>query len=142
MLKIFRYKKVIGFTTLISIFLLNCPLSPARAVMITTEYVIHQDCEHVSDRARVRAFLGRTDVMAQMQTYGISYEEALSRADSLTYGEIASIAGMMDQIPVGAGGTYSLDGSLLSFIGIALYAIFAAIVIYFSFTIEKEEKPK
>ena len=142
MLKIFRYRKIIGFTTLISIFLLNCPLSPARAVMITTEYVIHQDCEKLSDRARARAFLGRTDVMAQMQAYGISYEEALSRADSLTDSEIASIAGMMDQIPVGAGGTYSADGSLLSFIGMALYAIFAAIVLYFSLTTEKEEKPK
>jgi hypothetical protein len=109
--------------------------------MITTEYVIQQDSEQLSDRSRVRAFLGRADMMAQMQAYGISHEEALSRADSLTDSEIASIAGKMDQIPVGAGGTYSLDGSLLSFIGMALFAIFAAILLYFSFTIEKEKKP-
>ena len=141
MQKIFRCRKFIGFTLLISIFLLNCPLSSARAVMMTTEYVIHQDFEQLSDRARVRAFLARTDVMAQMQAYGISYEEALSRVDSLTDSEIALIAGKMDQIPAGAAGTYSADGSLLSFIGMALYAIFAAIVLYFAFSNEKEEKP-
>ena len=141
MQKIFRYRKSISFVALVSIFLLNCPLSPAQAVMITTEYILHQDSEQISDRARVKAFLGRTDVMAQMQAFGISYEEALSRADSLTDCEIASVAAMMDQIPVGAGGTFTADGSLLSFIGMALYAIFAAIVIYFAFYTEKEEKP-
>ena len=142
MRKIFRYRKFIGFTTLMSIFLLHCAPSPAQAVMITTENVLHQDSEKLTDRERVRAFLARADVMAQMQAYGISNEEALSRVDSLTDSEIASIAGMMDQIPVGAGSAYSADGSLLSFIGIALYAIFAAIVLYFAFTNEKEEKPE
>ena len=139
MRKLLRYRKFIGFTTLISIFLLNCALPTAQAVMIATENILHQDSEQLTDRERVRAFLGRADVMAQMQAYGISYEEALSRVDSLTDSEIASIAGMMDQIPAGAGGAYSADGSLISFIGIALYAIFAAIVLYFAFTDEKEE---
>jgi len=124
-------------------FLLNFPLSPARAVMITTEYVIHQDSEQLSDRARLRAFLGRADVMAQIQACGISHEEALSRVDSLTDREIASIAGKMDEIPAVAGGSnFELDGSLLSIIGIAIYAIVMAIAIYFSRTMEKEEKPE
>ena len=140
MQKIFRYRKSIGITVLISIFLLNFPLSPARAVMITTEYAIHQDSEQLSDRARLRAFLGRADVMAQMQAYGISHEEALSRVDSLTDREIASIAGKMDQIPVGAGGNYEFDGSLLAIIGLLLYTIVFAIVFYFSRTMEPEEK--
>ena len=142
MQKIFWYRKFIGITVLISIFLLNFPLFPARAVMITTEYAIYQDSEQLSDRARLRAFLGRADVMAQMQAYGISHEEALSRVDSLTDREIASIAGKMDQIPVIAGGTYEFDGSLLAIIGLTIYAIFMAVVIYFSRTMEKEEKPQ
>jgi hypothetical protein len=111
--------------------------------MITTEYVIHQDSEQLSDRARLRAFLGRADVMAQIQACGISHEEALSRVDSLTDREIASIAGKMDEIPAVAGGSnFELDGSLLSIIGIAIYAIVMAIAIYFSRTMEKEEKPE
>ncbi len=136
--KIFRYRKFIGFAMLISTSLLNFPLSSARAVMISTEYVIHQDSDQLSDRARVRAFLKRTDVMAQIQAFGIDYEEAQSRVDSLTDSEIASIAGKLDRLPVGA---YSLDGGILTIIGMALYAIVAAIVIYFSSTPENEEKP-
>ena len=142
MQKIFRYRKSIGLTVSISIFLLNFPLSPARAGMITTVYVIHQNSEQLSDRARVRAFLRRADVMAQMQAYGISHEEALSRVDSLTDREIASIAGKMDQIPEAAGGYYEFDGSLLAIIGLAIYAIFMAIAIYFSRTMDKEAKPE
>ena len=138
MQNVFRYRKFIGLTLLISIFLLNFASPPARAGMITTELVIHQDSNQLPDRAQVRAFLKRADVMAQMQAYGIGHEEALSRVESLTDSEIASIAGKIDQLPVGA---YSLDGGILTFIGMALYAIVAAIVIYFSSTPENEEKP-
>ena len=142
MQKIFQYRKIIGLTVLISTFLLCLPHSPARAAMITTEYIIHQDSKQLSDRARVKAFLGRADVMARMQAYGMSPTEALSRVDSLTDCEITSIAGKMDRMPAGTGGTYTLDGSLLMFVGMALYAIIAAIVIYFSFDQDKEEKPQ
>jgi hypothetical protein len=138
MKKIFRYRKSAGLIMLISTFLLYFPPYPARAVMINTQYPIHQDAA----RTRVRAFLERTDVAAQMQAYGISPKEARSRVESLTDSEIASIAGKMDRFPAGSGGTYSLDGGLLMFIGMALYAIIAAIVIYFSFHQDKEEKPQ
>jgi hypothetical protein len=80
--------------------------------------------------------------MAQMQAYGISHEEALSRVDSLTDREIATIAGKMDQIPIVAGDTYEFDGSLLAIIGLLLYTIFFAIVFYFSRTMEPEETPQ
>ena len=137
MQKIFRYGKFTVTTIMISIFLLNFPLSRARAVMITTEHVIHQDSKHLSDRARLKAFLERADVMAQMQAYGISHKETLSRVDSLTDNEISLIADKLDQMPAGA---YSLVGGILVIIGIAIYAIFAAIVIYFSSTDEQKEK--
>jgi len=77
-------------------------------------------------------------VIAQMQTYGISREEALSRVDSLTDSEIALIADKLNQIPAGAGSVYSADGSFLFFVGVALYAIFMAIVLWFSFKGEKD----
>ena len=137
MQNIFRYRKLTFSIIVISIFLLNFPLSSARAVMITTERVIPHGSKHLSDRARLKAFIGRADVMAQMQAYGISHKEALSRVDSLTDSEIRIIAGKLDQMPAGA---YSLDGGLLVIIGMALYAIFAAIVIYFSSTDEQKEK--
>ena len=138
MQKIFRDRKLIVLAMLISTSLLSFTLSSAQAVLITTEYVIHQDSDQLSDRAQVKTFLKRADVMAQLQAYGLGHAEALSRVDSLTDSEINSIAGKIDQLPVGA---YSLDGGILTFIGMALYAIVAAIVIYFSSTPENEEKP-
>ena len=137
MQKIFRYRKLTVSTIIMSIFLLNFPLSPARSDMIATEYFIHQNTEQLSDRSRLKALFGRADVMAQIQAYGISHKEALSIVDSLTDGEISLIAGKLDEMPAGA---YSLDGGLLVVLGMALYAIFAAIVIYFSSADEQKEK--
>lgn len=142
MKRIFRYGKSVGSIILISTFLLYIQPSPARAAMIGTQYIVRQDSEQVSARARIKAFLGRADVIAQMEAHGISPTEARSRVESLTDSEIASIAGKMDRISSGAGGAYTLDGSLLMFIGMALYAIIAAIVIYFSYHQDKEEKPQ
>lgn len=138
--KIFRYRKFYGVIILISTCLLYLPPSPAWAEMINTQYVIHRDAEQASARARVRAFISRPDVMAQMRAYGITPDEALSRVDSLTDSEIDSIAGQMDRLPAGAGGTYALDGSLVMFISMALYAIIAAILIYFSFSDDNEDR--
>jgi hypothetical protein len=109
--------------------------------MITTESVIHPDSDPLFDRARVRAFLERTDMMIQMQSYGLSHVEALSRVESLTDREIALIADKMDQIPQVAAG-YELDGSVLSIIGLAIYTIFMILAVYFSRTMETEAKPE
>ena len=135
---IFRYRKFFGLTVLITIFLLNFTPSPLQAVMIRTESVLHPNSEQISDRIRVRAFLRRADVAARMQTYGISRAEALSRIDSLTDREIALIA---DKIPEAAG-NYELDGSVLSIIGLAIYTIFMILAVYFSRTMETEDKPE
>ena len=139
MQKIFRCRKFIGLITLISTLLICFLLSPVQAVMINTEYVIHQESKKLSYRVRVSTFLRRADVIAQIQAFGISSEEAQSRADSLTDNEIASLAGKIDQIQAGAGGNNS-DTSL-SLLGLALYAIIAVIVLFFAFVDEKEDKP-
>ncbi len=140
MRKICRHRNLIGLTVSILVFLLGFPPSAARAVMITTEHVIHRDSEAVSDREQIRAFLGRADVIAHLQANGIRYEEALLWVDSLTDREIALIAGRMGQIPAAAGNNYEFDGSLAAIIGLAIYAIFMAIAIYFSRTTENPEK--
>ncbi len=140
MRKIFRYRTFVGLTVLISIFLLGFPPSAARAVMIATEHVNHRDSNPTSVREQIKAFLGRADVLAHLQANGIRYEEALLRVDSLTDKEIALIAGRMDQIPEAAGNIYEFDGSVHAIIGLAIYAIFMAIAIYFSRTTENAEK--
>lgn len=49
--------------------------------------------------ARVKAVFCRKDVIAQLQAYGISSEEALARVDNLIDQEVALIAGKLDQLP-------------------------------------------
>lgn len=141
MQQIFWFRKIIGLTVSITIFFLYYPPSFARAGMIATEHVMHQVSEPHSDQARIKAFFHRADVVGYLKASGIRYEEALSRVDNLTDKEIAAIAGRLDQIPIGGESTnYELDGSLLAIIGLALYAIFIAIAIYFSRTTDKKEK--
>ena len=134
--KISRYRKFIVLTLSVLIFSLVFSLSPARAELITTQYVIQTD----TDRARILALLGRAEVTAQLQAYGISHKEAVSRVEGLTDSEIALIADKMDNLPDAAGSNYEQNGSLLALVGLALYAIFAAIAIYFSRTMDTEEK--
>ena len=107
--------------------------------MITTEHLILEDSQEHSARARVKAFLRRADVKAQMQVHGISPEEALSRVDSLTDSEVALIADRMEQLPAG-GATFTADGSFLMFLGMALYLIFAAILLWFSYGDDKDKE--
>jgi hypothetical protein len=138
---IFRFRKIIGIATSIAIFLLYCPPPFVHAGMIATDHVIYPEFEGHSDRVRIRAFFERADVMAYLEASGIPYKEVLSRVDSLTDREIAGIAGRLDQIPEGAESTnYEFDGSLLAIIGLAIYALFMAIAIYFSRTMDNKEK--
>ena len=140
MRNIFSYKKSIAITVSILMILSVSPVSPVRAGIISTEQVPDLDPEHVSDRERLIAILARADVMAQLQAFGISHEEATSRVESLTDREIAVMAGRINQSRAGAGTNYEFDGSLLAIIGVAIYAIFMAIAIYFSRTMDNEEK--
>lgn len=137
---VFKYQKPISLIVLVSLFWICMPQLSAQAVMVTTEGVINQNSRSDSDRARVRAFVSRNDVIAQFQSYGISSEEALARVDSLTDQEIAAIAGKLEQLPAGGNmgpviakgvstGAYNAAGT------IAAYALIVAIIIAIVITI-------
>ena len=74
---------------------------PSYSRIKTALHAINQDPRPDYDRARVKAFVSRHDVVAQLQSYGISFEEALARVDHLTDQEIALIVGKLDQLPAG-----------------------------------------
>jgi preprotein translocase subunit SecF len=79
------------------------------------------------DRVRIRAFVSRNDVMIQLQSYGISSEEARARVDSLTDQEIDLIASKLDQLPVG-GDTYSTISTIACVFETAQYVYFGIII--------------
>ena len=126
---VWRYQKPICLIVLISLYWLCMPQLPAQAAMITTEDTLDRDSKADFDRARIKAFVSRKDVIAKLQSYGISSEEALTRVDSLTDQEIALIAGKLDQLPAGA--IHPYDMFYLAMLAAALIiALVIAIIAY------------
>lgn len=76
---------------------LGIPL-PASAGIVTTDQ-IHASAE----RDRVKDFMAREDVRAQMQSFGADSDAVRERVDALTDQEISELAGRIDQMPAGGG---------------------------------------
>ena len=126
---VFRYQKPICLIVLISLYWLCLPQLPAHGALVTTEDSLDRDSKSDFDRARIKAFVSRKDVVAQLQSHGISSEEALARVDSLTDQEIALIAGKLDQLPAGA--IHPYDMFYLAMLAAALIiALVIAIIAY------------
>jgi hypothetical protein len=111
------------------------PQIPAQGAMLTTEDAINQDSTVDFDRARIKKFLNRNDVIVQLKSYGISAEEAQTRVDSLTDQEIALIAGKLDQLP--AGGIVIHTGWIVA-IAAAIALIFTIIFMIIDYSLDGE----
>jgi hypothetical protein len=71
----------------------------AHAGMIGTDEVTGQ----IQDgRAKVRDFMARADVQAQLQQHGVTREAAQARVDALSEAEVQQLAGNIDNLPAGA----------------------------------------
>jgi hypothetical protein len=139
MRKIFKYQKPISLIILVSLSWICMPQLSAQAVMVTTENIFNDLSRSDSDLARIKAFVSRKDVIAQLQSYGISSEEALAQADSLTDQEIALIAGKLDQLPAGGTTTWNLAAGLepLLLKGLIAAAIIAIVVLIIMYALDE-----
>jgi hypothetical protein len=72
-------------------------MPPAWAGIVTTEQISSS-----AERDRVRNFLDRADVQAQMQALGVDATAARERVDALTDQEVNELAGRIDQLPAGS----------------------------------------
>ena len=54
-----------------------------------------------AERSRLKAILGRPEVAAGLQKYGINAEQAAARVDALTDEEVVQLAGRIDALPAG-----------------------------------------
>lgn len=95
--------KALSLVLVIAIAMGGAGLPVASASMVGTEAML-SELDTSSDRARISAFLERTEVRGQLERYGIQPEEASARVASLSDGEVAWLVGKLDQLPVGAGG--------------------------------------
>lgn len=76
-------------------------MMPAKAAIMPTESSV-QGAQ--AERAHVAAFLARDDVRAQLQSNGVTAEQALQRVQALSDDEVRDLAGKIDELPVGADG--------------------------------------
>lgn len=103
-----------AFNRCIARVLIVCTLGagmplPASAGIVTTDQIAAS-----IERDRVRSFLDRADVQAQMQSYGVDPQAARARVNALTDDEVAKLASQIDQLP--AGGADILGVLLVVFI--------------------------
>ncbi|MEW5792226.1 MAG: PA2779 family protein [Pseudomonadota bacterium] len=91
---------------------LSLPVSPAQASMVGTDSVINQ-YTNSADRERVRNFLERQDVQAELERQGVKPTEALARVDALSDAEVSKIAGKLDMLPAGGDGVGAVVGALI-----------------------------
>lgn len=127
MKQLFSYRKPICSIVLVSLYWLCMPQLSAHGAMVTTEDILDRDSKFDSDRTRIKAFVSRNDVIAQLQAYGISSGEALARVDSFTDQEVALIADKLDQLPAG-GFNFNINGNGMAE-AMAPYLLIGAIVI-------------
>lgn len=92
-----RFNRAIALLLIACTFSLGLPL-PASAGIVTTEQI-----QAGSERDRVRNFLEREDVRAQMQSLGITADAAQARVDALSDQEVGELAGRLDELPAGGG---------------------------------------
>ncbi|MDJ0874419.1 MAG: PA2779 family protein [Desulfobacterales bacterium] len=81
----------------------NILWAPAQAALVTTAQAV-QSTEDEQTRARLHALLDRSDVRAQLESWGVDPAEAQARVDTLTAEELEQLANRMDQLPAGGGG--------------------------------------
>ncbi len=114
---------------------LSLPLHAARGAMVGTEAVVERATQAEADRARLRALLLRDEARAQLETYGITRDEAAARLDALSDDEIAAIAGKLDALPAGGTGHYGYE-ALAYLVILAAVVVAAVLVLLFKAIVE------
>ena len=77
------------------------PFQSGQAGMIGSEAVIASAASQ-ADRNTVTNFLNRADTATQLQALGVDAQSAKARVASMTDAEVASLAGKINTLPVGA----------------------------------------
>jgi hypothetical protein len=107
-----RIAQPMSIVLIFSFLLFNFTVQAAKAEMIGTETAIALAKEE-NDRARVTAFLERTDVQQALELQGVDAVEAIKRVNALSDAEILRIAQEIDRLPAGGDGVGAILGAIL-----------------------------
>jgi hypothetical protein len=128
-----QYSQFMRWTSrmvILSMLAMGLPLQSAFAGMVETDQAVSHELAG-QDRAKISAFIDREDVLAQLQTQGVTAGEAKARANALTDDEAHKIAGRLDQLPVGGDG---IIGALLFIFIVLLITDILGLTKVFPFT--------
>jgi len=127
-----RFQAVLSIPVLTGFLLSTLPLAAVNATMIGTEQMITQSTQS-PDRDRVIQFLEREDVIQEMQSLGVSPEEAKQRAMALSDSEIQQLAGKIEMMPAGEGAVESAIGALVLIFLVLLFTDILCLTDVFDF---------
>jgi hypothetical protein len=95
-----RFMRWTSRVVILSMLAMGLPMQSAFAGMVETDQAVSHELAG-QDRARIKSFIDREDVLAQLQTQGVTAAEAKARVNALTDDEAHKIAGRLDQLPAG-----------------------------------------
>lgn len=98
-----RQSRTIGLLLIFSLMFLAGPVHNAQAAMIGTQTVI-DTARAEQAKTQINAFLAREDVQNTLTSMGISPDEAVKRAQSLSDSEAIAFADNMEKAPAGGSG--------------------------------------
>ncbi len=93
-------RKPLAVLLVVSLIGLTVGWAPARAAMVGTAQIFKETHKDLN-RDRLRGFLDRAEVLAQMEAWDVDSEMAKARIESLTDEEVAEIVERLDQLPAG-----------------------------------------
>jgi hypothetical protein len=125
-IRVMRFTSRIVIAAMLS---MTVPFSSVQAGLVSTDKVSITASQE-ANRDRIRAFLDREDVRAQLQRQGVSPEQAKARVNALTDDEVQRVAGRLDQLPAGG----DILGVLLTVFVILLITDILGFTKVFSFT--------
>lgn len=94
------FTKSISSVLIAAMLALCLPVRTAQASIVGTDSVVRQ-YTNSADRERIRDFLKREDVQAQLVKEGVDPKEALARVDTMTDNEVKQVADRMNVLPAG-----------------------------------------
>lgn len=105
-----KHRKPLAIVAVGAFMTATLPAPAVQAALVSTDKVVTAE-QHQDARAKLNTFLSREDVRHQMQSLGVSPEEAKARVAALSDEEVAQIQGRIDNMPAGEGALGTIIGA-------------------------------
>jgi hypothetical protein len=128
-----RIRKVLTLPLILTLIVSTFPVTGFGAEIVSTEQLIEASIL-ASDRTLVRDFMSREDVREQMRQLGVDPDEVMSRAGSLSDGEIQQLAGHINTETAGGDALGTIVSAALVVFLVLLITDLLCLTTFFPFT--------